>query len=88
MTEQEIDKKKKSKEKPETRTEGKEEDEESKTIVVSAGDIQSLVLDSVSDLLEKGVLEESKNGTKIDIKDKFSEGKEKEKKQKKKDKED
>jgi hypothetical protein len=41
---------------------------EKKTIVVEATDIESLVLHSVSELLDKGVLEETEDGHKIDLK--------------------
>lgn len=45
-----------------------EDKKDGKTIIVGARDIESLVLDSVSDLLEKGVLVETEDGHKIDLK--------------------
>jgi hypothetical protein len=81
---------KESKSKKSKKSEEDKEGEE-KTIMVDANDIQTLVLSSVNDLMDKGVLVETEGGKKIDLKDntetsKDKEGKEKsEKKQKKKD---
>lgn len=44
--------------------------EKKKTIMANTNDLQTAVLDSISDLLDKGVLVESGNGQKIDLKKK------------------
>jgi hypothetical protein len=59
---------------------------EGKTIVVSTDALQSLVLDSVSDLLEKGVLAETEDGKKIDLKKNLEYEEEADEKKKKKEK--
>jgi hypothetical protein len=57
-------------------------EEEKKTIMVDANDIQTLVLNSVSDLMDKGVLVETEGGKKIDLKDKVDTAKDKDDKKK------
>jgi hypothetical protein len=84
LKEEETDsKKKKSKdEKKDGEEEPDMEDKEEKMIIMGAEDIQSLVIHTVSDLMDKGVLAESEDGKKIDLKENI-EGKKKQKKKKK-----
>jgi hypothetical protein len=75
-------KKKRSKEEKVTRDEDSaDEDNNEKTIIMGADDMQSLVIHTVSDLMDKGVLVESEDGKKIDLKENV-EGKKKGKKKK------
>jgi len=74
-------KKKDEEESSEAEVSTENESKEKKTIVVGAADIQTLVLDSVSELMDKGVLAESDDGKKIDLKENI-EDKEKVKKKK------
>ncbi|UCH88915.1 MAG: hypothetical protein JSV49_11870 [Thermoplasmata archaeon] len=56
---------------------GKSNKKDKKTILVDANDIQTLVLHSVSELLDKGVLEETEDGKKIDLKQNTEDSKKK-----------
>ena len=82
MTEEENEtKKKKSKEEKATSDKDSDgEDKKEKTIIMGAEDIQSLVIHTVSDLMDKGVLAESEDGKKIDLKENVEEKKKHKKK--------
>ena len=70
VNEQDGSKKKKTDEKKSASDEDKPEgDKKEKTIIMGADDIQSLVIHTVSDLMDKGVLAESEDGKKIDLKE-------------------
>ena len=51
--------------------------DKNKTIIIGEAELETLVIDTVSDLLDRGVLAESEDGTKIDLKKNIEYDKEK-----------